>query len=265
MSAEGPRMHVYLWDRCFLLQGHGYELDRRHNPYHRPSMTLLLAHEGSFELGVNGEPPRNYEAVLLPVNIRRDWITSHGRPFTIMDAGISSQAYLRLAPYLSAGQPLVLVPELRDRLRGLLAQHEPGALDTEAAVAVFAAAVDACCDPPRPPLRREPRILRVMESIERLPLDQLSHEDLSREAQLSASRLRSLFQRHVGCTISQYMRWVASSKAAEMWREGRSFTEIALAAGFYDLAHFDRVSNEIFGMNPTIMTDPRLYRLYFRR
>lgn len=265
MSAEGPRMHVYLWDRCFLLQGRGYELDRRHNPYHRPSATLLVAHEGSFELCINGEPPREYEAVLLPVNIRRDWITSHGRPFSILDAGISSEAYLRLAPYLSPGQPLVLAPALRDRLRGLLARQEPGALDIEAAVALFGAMVDACCDPPRPPLQREPRILRVMEKIERLPLDQLTHEDLSQAAQLSASRLRALFQRHVGCTISQYMRWVAGSKAAEMWREGSSFTDIALAAGFYDLAHADRVMNEIFGMNPTVMTDPKLYRLHFRR
>lgn len=265
MSADGPRMQVYLWDRCFLLQGQGYELDRRHNPYHRPSATLLVAHEGTFELGINGEPLREYEAVLLPVNIRRDWITSHGRPFTLMDACVSSEAYLRLAPYLTPGQPLVLAAALRDRLRGLLAHREPGTLDIEAAVALFGEAVEACCDPPRPQLQREPRIQRVMQEIERLPLDQLSHEDLSREAQLSASRLRALFQRHVGCTISQYMRWVAGSKAAQMWREGSSFTEIALAAGFYDLAHADRVMNEIFGMNPSVMTDPRQYRLHFRR
>ena len=266
MSAAGPRIHVYLWDHCFLLQGHDYELDRRpSSPYHRSSATLLVAHEGRFELGIIGEPPREYEAVLLPVNIQRDWITSHGRPFSILDAGISSEAYLRLAPYLSPGQPLVLGRALRDRLCGLLARHPPGALDIEAAVALFDAVVNACCDPPRPPLVREPRILRVMEQIERLPLDQLTHEDLSQAAQLSASRLRALFQRHVGCTISQYMRWVAGSKAAEMWREGSSFTDIALAAGFYDLAHADRVMNEIFGMNPTVMTDPRQYRLHFRR
>ncbi|HSW13878.1 MAG TPA: AraC family transcriptional regulator, partial [Solimonas sp.] len=134
-----------------------------------------------------------------------------------------------------------------------------------AAVALFGEMVDAVCDPTRPPLQREPRILRAMQMIEALPLDQLSHDELSRELQLSASRTRALFQRQLGCTMSQYMRWVAAWKAAAMWRQGRSFTEIALAAGFYDLAHADRVMNEMFGMNPSFATDPRICRLHFRR
>ncbi|HSW14570.1 MAG TPA: hypothetical protein VLI06_17105, partial [Solimonas sp.] len=133
MGAVEPRMHVYMWEHCFLLQAHDYELDRRHNPYHRLSVTLLLAHEGSFELGVNGEPVRECEAVLLPSNIQRDWITSRGRPLTILDAGISSAAYLRLAPYVSAGQPLPLAPAMLGRLRALLAPRAVGSLEVEAA------------------------------------------------------------------------------------------------------------------------------------
>ncbi|HWU69587.1 MAG TPA: helix-turn-helix domain-containing protein, partial [Stenotrophobium sp.] len=92
--------------------------------------------------------------------------------------------------------------------------------------------------------------------------DQLSSPVLAKVAGLSQPGLRALFHRELDCTPSQYLRWAAAFKAADLWQRGAKLTEIAHAAGFYDLAHADRVANELFGMNPSTIIDPRKTRLF---
>ncbi|MFX6645104.1 helix-turn-helix domain-containing protein, partial [Acinetobacter baumannii] len=78
---------------------------------------------------------------------------------------------------------------------------------------------------------------------------------------LSPSRLRSLFKQEVGFTIQQYARWLAVWRASLAWRQGRSLTDVAMEAGFYDLPHIDHAFNEVFGINPTNVIDPHFVRL----
>lgn len=112
-----------------------------------------------------------------------------------------------------------------------------------------------------PPLQRDPRILQLMATIEQLPLDARPQRQVARAAGLSDSRLRALFRQHLGCSMSQYLRWVTAWKAVALWRRGVSLTEVAHAAGFYDLSHADRVAREITGMSPSALIDPRKVRL----
>lgn len=96
-----------------------------------------------------------------------------------------------------------------------------------------------------------------MELVEQLPFDALSVAMLARDVGLSDSRLRDLFKKAMGCRLSQYMRWIAAWKAVSLWREGMKFTDVALAAGFHDLAHADHAFAEIFGLSPSEITDTR--------
>ena len=101
--------------------------------------------------------------------------------------------------------------------------------------------------------RCDARIRRVMELVEERPFDETSLSVLAREVGLSESRLRDLFRKTLGCPLSQYARWVAAWKAIRLWKKGMTFTDVAHAVGFHDLAHADHALGETFGMSPSEM------------
>ncbi len=92
-----------------------------------------------------------------------------------------------------------------------------------------------------------------MTLVESLPLDRLTLPLLAKEAGVSPSRLRALFQQAFGCAPAQYMRWVNAWKAIRAWRRGVRLTDVAHDAGFHDLAHIDHAIKELFGMSPSMI------------
>ena len=90
-----------------------------------------------------------------------------------------------------------------------------------------------------------------MQLVDERPLDEASLSGLAREVGLSESRLRDLFRKTLGCTLSQYARWAAAWKAVHLWKKGMTFTDVAHAVGFHDLAHADHALGETFGMSPS--------------
>lgn len=255
-------MQLFIRNRCFLLQADPYVMDRRDNPYRRLSITLIVANEGRFALAVNGGAVEQHEAAIIASNVQRDFIEAPAGGVCIFDAGISTEAFLRLAPQVPAGQVRSLRPETAERLRALLRATPLAQADCVQAHQTYNAALDAACEMPLPPLQREPRILQLMAMIEALPLDAQPQRQLAQAAKLSESRLRALFRHHLDCSMSQYLRWITAWKAVALWRRGVSLTEIAHSAGFYDLSHADRVANEITGMNPSAIIDPRKVKLH---
>lgn len=92
-------------------------------------------------------------------------------------------------------------------------------------------------------------------------MNEVRIDRLASQVHLSESRLRELFKCQVGATIGEYSRWQAIWRAANLWRSGRKLTDVAIEAGFHDLAHADKVFVETFGIQPSIITDPRLFNL----
>ena len=105
------------------------------------------------------------------------------------------------------------------------------------------------------------RIEKAREIVDRLPLNEVRIDQLAEQVHLSESRLRELFKAQVGATIGEYSRWQAIWRASNLWRSGRTLTEVAVEAGFHDLAHADKVFVETFGIRPSIITDARFFRL----
>lgn len=254
-------MHVFVWNRRFLLHADPYVMDRRDQPYRRLSATVIVAHAGHFSLAVDGGAVTRHEAAIVACNVRRDYIEAPSGGISIFDAGISTEAFLRLAPQVAPAAVRSLTADAAARLRELLARQPPSQATAEQARRLYDAAVDTACELPMPPLQRDPRILQLMATIEQLPLDARPQRQVARAAGLSDSRLRALFRQHLGCSMSQYLRWVTAWKAVALWRRGVSLTEVAHAAGFYDLSHADRVAREITGMSPSALIDPRKVRL----
>ena len=70
-----------------------------------------------------------------------------------------------------------------------------------------------------------------------------------------------LFKQQTGFTIGEYARWRGVWRASLLWKRGAKLTSLAVEAGFYDLAHSDKAFNEVFGMNPSAIIDPRFVTL----
>ncbi len=80
---------------------------------------------------------------------------------------------------------------------------------------------------------------------------------LAADAGVHRSHFVRVFRRHMGCTVSDFVRRLRIDWACGELRrrEGPSLSDLALAAGFADQAHFSRAFTRITG------TTPRVYRV----
>lgn len=94
----------------------------------------------------------------------------------------------------------------------------------------------------------------IPESLTRLRAGQaqLSIPDLAKDLAISQRQLERLYQHQVGMTPNQYARLhrVERARLALKHMQNRSTTQLAMALGFYDQAHFIREFSAVIGMTP---------------
>ncbi len=77
-------------------------------------------------------------------------------------------------------------------------------------------------------------------------------KEVARAAGLSESRLKAVFRKSLGMSCVQYLKSYRVSLAASMLGRSRyQITEVAMAAGFETLSHFNATFREITGMSPS--------------
>lgn len=105
----------------------------------------------------------------------------------------------------------------------------------------------------------DPRIRTVVQTILQWedPDSAPGVDRLAKIAGLSPSRLAHLFQEQVGIPIRSLRTWFRLKAAAVSIRRGASLTDAALAAGFYDQAHFTHTFRDMFGLPPSQIFMPR--------
>ena len=251
MSDNNPKTQVFFWPRCFVLRTHHFVQQVDIKPYQRLSATLIISVEQPFRLRINENPAAEYQVALLSPHARRHELHLTQPNSYLFDLGLSSPQYERINSLLRYGE--ATVPESAGELLEYLAGWRDKTLDCSNAPQLLNDCVDIIAPQTSRPLIRDARIKRVLELIDDLPRDELSVSGLAAEVGLSESRLRSLAQRYLGCSLSRYMRWIAAWRSVEIWRPDMSFTEVAHAAGFHDLSHANRTFHELFGMPPSRM------------
>jgi AraC-like DNA-binding protein len=100
------------------------------------------------------------------------------------------------------------------------------------------------------PLPLDPRIADacgLMRAGETAP----SMDALAAHANLSASRFRHLFREQLGVSLKRYQLHLKCQRALALWRSGMNFTELAVAAGFYDQPHLNRTLRAMFDSLPS--------------
>lgn len=77
-----------------------------------------------------------------------------------------------------------------------------------------------------------------------------SLSELAEAMALSPRRVQSLFQAQTRLRYRRYLLWRRLQEAADRIPQYRTLTDIALAAGFADLAHFSRTFSKLLGLSP---------------
>lgn len=178
----------------------------------------------------------------------------------ILDAGIASDPYRTLEPLLARGDVRAIPADGVQRIRAVLGGTPAADMGCAEAMRLFGAIVALLAPAGGATAALDARIRRVMELVEERPFDEVSLATLAREVGLSESRLRDVFRKTLGCAPSQYARWVAAWKAIYLWKKGMTFTDVAHAVGFHDLAHADHALGETFGMSPSELSRIDLQR-----
>jgi AraC-like DNA-binding protein len=251
---------AYYWRRGFMLLAPSYSLDRSQNPYRRLSATLILALRNPFTLETGaGERLEARAALIAPKVLRRRLCADSD--IVICDLAVVTPEYLALAPMLNGASVLELDFASVAPLVADFAYAQRGELDAKALRDLLHRTIFCLTGRQPQPPRLDPRIAQVLQLIEEQPLNAVSLSWLAGQVQLSASRLRHLFQEQVGSSLTHYLRWSAVWKGVWLWSRGRPFIEVAEAAGFHDLAHINRAFNEVFGMNPSALSNSNQVRL----
>ncbi|HYI29377.1 MAG TPA: AraC family transcriptional regulator [Bradyrhizobium sp.] len=95
------------------------------------------------------------------------------------------------------------------------------------------------------------RILAALRRMRDQPHRSHSMADLGACTGLSASRFLHLFKAETGVPLRRYRLWNRMGAAVAAFREGKSLTEAAHAAGFASSAHFSTAFRDMFGMMPS--------------
>ena len=119
----------------------------------------------------------------------------------------------------------------------------------------LAAAVDRVVRPPDvavPTGARVAAVKRIFAVLERTVTQVPALTTLAAMAGMSRSHFSRTFHAVAGLALRDYVRDLRLKRAYELMRTpGMSLTAVAVAAGFYDLPHFNKAFRRRFGMSPT--------------
>lgn len=247
---------IYYWPCSLVLLARSLLLDRPTGPL---SATLRIACAEPYLIDVGGRQLRTRASLVAPQAPRKR-IAAIDSDIALFYLPLDMPEYAGVRALLG-DQMLLDLPVERfepvlPRIRRAMAQVvPPGEIrDLVREVVGLLTGKPAPATVPRP---LDPRVARACTVLDEMPLREVSLTAVAERVHLSPSRLRDLFRRQTGFTIGDYARWRAVWRAGMLWKRGLTLTDVAEQAGFHDLAHADRAFNEVFGMNPSKVIDPR--------
>lgn len=195
-------------------------------PHRNAVATIALGLETAFRLTIDGGPPAEHTAALIPPGTLHHLQSDGAMAFVYLDPLRDAEG---ASVDLDAGRRRLLRNGIDDvdlrtlcRVMGLAVPTEP----TES----FAA---------------------VIRAVDRHPQDFPRVEDAARLAGLSASRFRHRFRQVTGVPFKRYRLWRRMAVVATVLADGRSLTRAAHDAGFASSAHLSTAFREMFGIPPS--------------
>ncbi|WP_246836945.1 helix-turn-helix domain-containing protein [Leptospira meyeri] len=104
---------------------------------------------------------------------------------------------------------------------------------------------------PAKKIQDDDRLINVLRKLIENPEETINVEGFASEIGMSESWLQHEFKNVVGLPIRAFRKWFRIKTAVIAIRDGATFADAALSAGFYDQAHFTNAFREIFGISPS--------------
>jgi len=234
-----------------MLAAKNFYLNRSNNHYKRLSVTFILACGEPFTLEIGDGTRLVSKTALIAPNVERSFLEAQDRDILIFDVPIQLPRHHDLACLFEGRNLIVPKVELFAEVIKNFDHLYTGQAHSSTVVDAYDKVIQILTPQNINANSLDPRIEKVMLGLENTPLEEISLETLAGSIHLSPSRLRHLFKEELGCTFSHYARWINVWKAVELWSMGKTFTEVAEATGFYDVAHLSRAFVDIFGLSPS--------------
>ncbi len=100
------------------------------------------------------------------------------------------------------------------------------------------------------PGKEKSRVSKIKSYIQEKYNTAITLDELSRLSQMSKYYLLRVFSAHTGLTPHAYLSYVRAARAKEMMGKGFPLADIALAVGFFDQSHLNRIFKKIYGITP---------------
>ncbi len=252
---------IYYWPCSLVLLARSLLLDRPTGPL---SATLRIACAKPYFIEVNGQQLQTRASLVAP-KAERKRIFAVDSEVALFYLPLDMPEYAGVRAVLGDASLVELpieifepfIPRLQRAMRKVVSPQEIKDIVAQvvAAMTRYAPATRTA------PAQQDERVLKACRVLDEMPLRDFSLDAVAREVHLSSSRLRDLFKQQTGFTIGDYARWRAVWRAALLWQRGLTITRVAEEAGFHDLAHADRAFNQVFGMNPSSVIDPKFVTL----
>jgi AraC-like DNA-binding protein len=170
------------------------------------------------------------------------------------DAGCSFRSlYLPAAraPRVARIDPVIVDPRVGRAFAALHRVLERGGarLEAEERLAAFVALLTAG-DGDEPARRERLAVRRVRERLEASYAENLSLDELARDAGMSPFHLARVFRAEVGIPPHAYQTGVRILRAKAMIRAGHALAAVAAATGFVDQSHFTRHFRRLVKLTP---------------
>ena len=101
------------------------------------------------------------------------------------------------------------------------------------------------------PYQINKHVLQTFSWIEENLYKEIIIKNISNNIYISESRLRYLFKKEVGVSISKFIKWKRMKSTGMQILKGNNFTMASYYSGFYDPSHFNKTFKEMFGINPS--------------
>lgn len=239
-SGNPPGQHshqgtLFLWPDHWQIVGRLMP----NRPHRHISASLLVGIDGDFRLQVDGQWRQTRAALVAPDVVQaldpgsiQLWcaqLDPDGLPWRALRRLLGAEASVDLAI------PGDVLPTPGERRCDVMAGCLERLLDRVGTV----------------PQALDRRVAWVCRELRQQQPERLDVRSLAAAVNLSASRLTHLFRQETGVPLRRFLLHLKMNRALAFWEPGKSVSQLAVEAGFYDQPHLVRTTRDMFDALPS--------------